>query len=430
MTDTNTAATGAEPTPDQVRTAFLANLRETIREELRSATSDPDSGSTITTVDEAATEERRQMEAFEARMAAIEAAQRVGFVPGAGQSRDPKDQFNLGRVVKSLVTGDRRDAEAEWKMSDIAYEEMRAQATAPDTAGGFIVPGQVFTDQIIPLLRPMLVARELGAVELAATTTPVEIPKEATAPTVDAVAENEANNDADVSFGMMRMEPHTAQSFIKASRRFLTMGAGADTFLRRRMSEEIAIEINRWALKGTGAGNEPLGVLNHPGVNTVSAADFGINSTNDLAVAGLYQHMRKMELQIANDDALMGSLGWAVPPVIVNAAHQMKTGNTGAAHLPTSRVVFSDGDETSMLGYQFRRTTQLSSGSGTTEMIFGDWSRMVMARWGTVVIEASNTANDALQKRQTHIVAYMDIDIGITQPTGFCITTDLSSTIS
>lgn len=417
-----------EVNTDELRTAFMDNLRSALREEVQTALgaqrAEEEKAEEEAASVRAEQEEKKRAEELEARLAAVEASQRAGFLPGAGQTTNERDQFNLGRVVRSLVTGDREDAPAEWEMSDQARDEMRAQGTAPDTSGGFIVPGQVYTDQIIPLLRPMLVARELGAVELAANTTPVEIPRETTSPTVDAVAENQANTDADVAFGMMRMEPHTAQSFIKASRRFLTMGAGADQFLRRRMSEEIAIEINRWALKGSGANNEPLGLLNTSGVNTPTATLPG--NLND---SEMYSYLRDMELQVSNSDALMGSLGWAAPPVVISGLHQLKGGGS-AENLEFARTVFSDAAETSLLGYQYRTTTQLSSATNATELIFGDWSRLVMARWGTVVIEASNTANDALQKRQTHIVAYMDIDIGVTQPTAFTVATTLPNTIN
>lgn len=419
-----------EVNTDELRTAFMDNLRSALREEVQTALgaqrAEEEKAEEEAASVRAEQEEKKRAEELEARLAAVEASQRAGFLPGAGQTTNERDQFNLGRVVRSLVTGEREDAPAEWEMSDQARDEMRAQGTAPDTSGGFIVPGQVYTDQIIPLLRPMLIARELGSVELAATTTPVEIPRETTSPTVDAVAENQANTDADVAFGMMRMEPHTAQSFIKASRRFLTMGAGADQFLRRRMSEEIAIEINRWCLKGSGANNEPLGLLNTSGVNVANWSGAAPDT-----FAG-YQKLREMELQVANSDALMGSLGWAAAPALITDLHQMKSENATAptANGEVARHLFSDAMETALLGYPFRTTTQLDAGAGGDgELIFGDWSRLVMARWGTVVIEASNTANDALQKRQTHIVAYMDVDVGVTQPTAFTVATNLPNTI-
>jgi HK97 family phage major capsid protein len=406
-------------TPEQVRQAFKDSLLEGLRDQVKT--------DVRTGVDEATNVFNEKMAEFESRMADYEARSRAGYVAGSHEGGNEK--MDMGRVVKSLVMRAegvptdqwRAEAPFEWEASDAAWTEMRAQGTAPDSSGGFLVPGQFFDDQIIPLLRPKLIAQELGAMDLPVTSTPVEIPREGTAPVVEALAENEGQTSTDVEFGMIRGEPHTAQSFIKSSRRFLTMGTGADVFLRRRMTDEIAIEINRWALKGSGVANEPIGILNAAGVGTVT-------NTASFELASTYASLIEMEGQVDDANALSeaGSLGFAFANAGFRALRQIQT-----AALPSvqfSRILFSDGAETAIIGHPFRNSTQLTGGGTTTEVIFGDWSKMVIPRWGTVVVEASNTANDALQRRQTHIVAYMDVDVMITQPTAFSTWTDGDST--
>lgn len=436
--------TVADPTEGGTRTQdVLRGAAEMLVASLRQQLRDGD----IASGEEAEQLERQALADIESRILAIEQQGRRGFVAGSGESPAASpDGFNWGRVAHSLAARANNDphyrdyAPAEWEMSDLGWEETRAQATAPDTAGGFLVPGQVFLDQIIPILRPLLIVEALGAIDLPATTTPVEIPKEGSLPAVDAVAENVANTDTDVSFGMLRMEPHTAQSFIKASRRFLTMGAGADQFIRSRMIQELAIELNRWALLGTGAGNEPLGILNVAGINTASF-------TGLVNQAAVYEKLLEMEDALADDNALDGaaSLGWASSNRAIRALRSLHSegiepaddANLPAATttfpiLEVNRKIFSDGAETNILGYPYRRTTQLRN-SNPADLILGDWSKMIMARWGTVVLEASNQAGDssgsAFTQRQTWLVAYMDADIGVTQPTAFCAATawDLSS---
>lgn len=423
-------ATVADPTEGGTRTEdVLRGAAEMLVANLRQQLRDGD----IATGEEAEQLERQALADIESRLLAVEQQGRRGFVAGSGESSaSSPDGFNWGRVAHSLAARANNDpnyrdyAPAEWEMSDLGWEQTRAQATAPDTAGGFLVPGQVFLDQIIPILRPMLIVEALGAVDLPATTTPVEIPKEGSLPQVDAVAENVANTDTDVSFGMLRMEPHTAQSFIKASRRFLTMGAGADQFIRSRMIQELAIELNRWALLGTGAGNEPLGILNVAGINTVS---FSGATTGDAIGSEIYPLLLQMEDEIADDNALEGamSVGWAASNRAIRALRQLKSDNTdGTPALEMNRKVFSDGSETQIIGYPFRRTTQLRQ-PDPSDLLIGDWSKMILARWGTVVLEASNQAGDssgsAFTQRQTWLVAYMDADIGVTQPTAFCAAT-------
>lgn len=364
---------------------------------------------------------------FEQRLDETIQAHRKHDLPGTEEETYEGETYNFGRVFKGLVTG---ETERFCPMESAMSRELYDMGTVPDTAGGFLVPTQVFEDQIIPLLRPQVIALDLGITQLPVTGAGVvEIPREVTGPTVDNVAENQANTSADMAFGNHRLEPHTAQSYVKASRRFLQLGVGADQFIRRRMAEELALRWNQWTLKGTGANGEPIGIYNTAGVNTV---DF----TGAVAAADVkplfFQKLLEMEDDLADANALTGatSLGFACANRFVRAARQIQSeslgGGSAGTVLEMSRKVFSAGMEEFILGYPFRRTTQLTSGTAT-EAIFGDFSKAVLATWNNLSIEASNVADDALQKRQTHIVAYIDVDVAVTQPSAFSVTSNLDT---
>lgn len=351
-------------------------------------------------------------------------AMRTHDLPGSEETHDG-DEYNWGKVFRGLATG---DPEKECPMEFAMSRELYDMGTVPDSAGGFLVPTQVFEDQIIPLLRPQVIAIDLGITQLPVTGAGVvEIPRETVGPTVDTVAENFANTAADLEFGNHRMEPHCAQSFIKASRRFLQLGAGADQFIRRRMAQELALKWNSWILKGTGAGGEPIGVFNTVGVNVVDFAS-ALSGANVTEI--MYTKLLEMEDALADADALEGaqSVGWAIANKFLRACRQIKSENAtaGTASLDMNRKVFSAGMEEFILGYRFRRTTQLAAGT-ETEGILGDWSKAVLATWNNLSIEASNVSGDALSKRQTHIVAYIDVDVAVTQPTAFAITDNLDT---
>lgn len=372
----------------------------------------------LSSVDEAQKVMNERLASFEARMDSIQRPSHD--LPGAEETHDG-ESYNMGRVFRALAKGPHayeREAPMEWAMS----EEIRDMGTTPDTAGGFLVPTQVFDEEIIPLLRPRVVAMELGVTELQAMGSPVEIPTETTSPTVDPVAENTANTAADMAFGSLIATPHTAQSYIKASRRFLSMGTGAEAFIRRRMAEEIALTMNQWILKGTGAAGQPTGILNTTGVN-----DLGVPG-DWLTTAG-YTDLLKMEGLVAEADGLegAGALGWCMHPRALRALRQMKVDN-GADDVNLAARVFSAAAEQQILGYNYRTSTQLNSGSGgaTGEVIFGNWEKAILCQWGNLSVEASNVADDALSKRQTHIVAYMDMDVIVTQPGAFCIENNLN----
>jgi len=376
-----------------------------------------------------------RMSALESRLDSQEKEGRKHDLPGSETESFDGESYNFGRVFQGLTASHTEGIAAFEKYCPMEYamsRELYDMGTVPDTAGGFLVPTQVYEEQIIPLLRPQVIALDLGITQLPVTGAGVvEIPRETTGPTVDFVAENNANTAADLAFGNHRMEPHTAQSYVKASRRFLQLGVGADQFIRRRMAEELALTWNQWILKGTGASGQPIGIYNTTGVNTVSFTNaINTSPTPDAVKPEFYLALLEMEDALADANALSGasSLGWAVANKFVRAARQIQStdlgGGAAGTALEMGRKVFSAGMETNILGYPFRRTTQLAGGSNT-EAIFGDFSKAVLATWNNLSIEASNVADDALQKRQTHIVAYIDVDVAVTQPTAFAVSSNL-----
>jgi len=408
MTDTNN---------DDKRAEFEEALKGTLTEAVRAG---------LTSVDEAQNTMNERMAQLEARLDA--APEPTHSLPGASSSQDG-EEYSLGRVFRALGKGAHnfeKEAPMEWAMS----EEIRDMGTTPDTAGGFLVPTQVFDQEIIPLLRPRVIAMELGVQELQATGSPVEIPSEQTGPTVDAVAENAANTAADLSFGSLIATPHTAQSYIKASRRFLSMGAGAENFIRNRMAEEIALTMNQWILKGTGAAGQPTGILNTTGLATNGAAGAAnwVSGSNSDTTA--YIDLLKLEEALADADALegAGALGWAFPPIVKRALRQIATAAASGTDITMAPSVFSAGAETQVLGHNYRTSTQLSAVAASTEVLFGNWEKAMLVQWGNLSVEASNTADDAMSKRQTHIVAYMDMDVIVTQPSAFTAITNLDLT--
>ena len=398
MTDTNN---------DDKRAEFEEALKGTLTEAVRAG---------LTSVDEAQNTMNERMAQLEARLDA--APEPTHSLPGASSSQDG-EEYSLGRVFRALGKGAHafeKEAPMEWAMS----EEIRDMGTTPDTAGGFLVPTQVFDQEIIPLLRPRVIAMELGVQELQATGSPVEIPSETSGPAVDAVAENAANTATDLSFGSLIATPHTAQSYIKASRRFLSMGAGAETFIRNRMAEEIALTMNNWILKGTGAAGQPTGILNTTGIGSLTSGTWSTTAA--------LRDLELLEELVADANALegAGNLGWAMHHRAKRALRTMQSNNAGVA-LNVDNRAFTSGSETEILGHAYRTSTQLASGAAaaTGELIFGNWEKAMLVQWGNLSVEASNTADDAMSKRQTHIVAYMDMDVVVTQPGAFAATTDL-----
>lgn len=412
-----TAQGAAAPSKEEFRSWFTNQVTEVVSEAVSKGLVDITNATKVV---------ETKVEEMEQKFAAYEKAGRTHSLPGSEDSTHKGEGYRFDKVALGLISGDLdRYCPHEAEMSRQVY----AQGTVPDTAGGFLVPTQVFEDQIIPLLRPQVIVYDLGIRQLPVSGAGViEIPKEITGPVVDEVAENQANTPTDLTFGSHRIEPRTAQSYVKASRKFLSLGVGADSFIRTRMAEEIGIKMNSWVLKGTGVDGQPRGVYVESGTSEI---DFTGTVASGSVLPAFYEKMLAMEDALDDANAMNGasSLGWAVANKFARATRQIKSETASSAGDPVlemDRKVVTSGPNPRLLDYPYRKSTQLAQGANT-EAIFGDWSKCVLATWNNLSLEASNVSGDALEKRQTHIVAYMDVDVAVTRPEAFAIVTNLDT---
>lgn len=411
-------------TPAEMREQLRQQLREDMTEAVREGN---------LTLEQAQAQTNERMDAIDERIATLEAAGRRQSAPGSAEETHRGETANLGRVMYSLALKAANEpesvwrgaAELEWEISD----QLRAQGVGTDSLGGYLVSGELLLDRIVPLLRPRLIAKMLGATEADFVSSPVTIPKEVTDPSTEALAENEQGTTSEAELGQMSLAPHRAQSYIEASRRLLMMGAGAETILTRMMAKSIATKINLWSLKGEG-GKQPVGIFNALGVGSVDFSGVTV-SANDVG-PDFYQTMLLFEEALEDSDAFhgAGALGWAIPTRVKRAMRQVKSENAsaGTQSLDMSRQIITSGTNRELLGYRYETSTQLSGGA-ESEIIFGDWEQLILATFGNMVLEASNVAGEAMRAQQTHIVAALEVDTAVAQPSAFAVSTglDLSS---
>lgn len=399
--------------PAQLRALAEAAIQRRVQEQLRAGTP----------AESVQADERRTVAALEARIAQLEQIQRVGFVPGSAESSpESRDGFSLLRVMRSLAAGgDRRLAPAEWEMHDLAVEErraavaaglIRAQSTLDDSLGGFLIPGQVEQSLFVPLLHPKVTLFQLGANDFPATGIPVEIPKEVQDTTATATPEHGKAAESDpVKWGKLSIYPHTATSFLKAPNRFLELGQGAEQYLRNHMAGVIARTIDNWGFYGSGGENEPPGLLS---VFSIASTSFSGVGATDYAVL---EKLWLMRYALVSRNVLSDAekIGWAFSEDVVLALHMLKSEDTTAAHGEVNRKVFTTGEETKVLGYDFASSTIHPAGTA----VLGDYPKLVVPRWGGIVLEASRFNEDAMRRRQTHFLAYQDVGVGCLREASF-----------
>jgi HK97 family phage major capsid protein len=341
-------------------------------------------------------------------------------------------QVNLLKLVRGLIMRDKpdaerwKDAEFEHKVAAESDEVARTMGMGTVGAGGALVPTQYLAAAFIDALQARSVTEALGATVLDGLVgSPVEIARLASGMTAEWVDENEEKPEDDLSFEKLTLTPHEVAAFGRVSNRLVMMSnPSIMTLLGNDLTRAIAGAFDIAALRGTGAGAQPVGITNTPGINThVLAGDVGNGATP--TIDDLYDMLYELEA----DDADMGRMGWALHPRTFNTLRKQRS-DSGAA--PGTGQYLLQPDVAApyrgtMIGFPFRMTTRLpinltKGGSvDCSELLFGNWEDLLLARWGTLEIRTTQDAGTAFRYNQTWIRASMLGDVGLRHPESFVL---------
>jgi HK97 family phage major capsid protein len=144
-----------------------------------------------------------------------------------------------------------------------------------------------------------------------------------------------------------------------------------------------------------------------------------------------------MVANVRNGDGFGGSMGWALNPAILDQIMSIQSDAyqpdmpvvttastvTGGAGHQMARILISDAAPDRLLGFPYATTTKLTgaSGVGAKSAIFGNWSDLLVARWGGMRVLASQTSDDAFSKDQTHIRGILRTDVGVRHLASFVV---------
>lgn len=365
-------------------------------------------------LDEKLDAQRRELEAKGARFA----------VPGLAQDSKEVKEFSFSKLISGLMKGNvAKFAPLEYEMCSAAAGTLdsavvtKDMVTTVDSLGGFIVPNQVMSAQIIPLLQAAIVAFDAGTVRMGGLTgSPVQIPKITGATTAYWLGEVEAVTSGDMSFGQIDLYPHDVFALCTLSNRLIELGApGAEQLVRSQLARDIGLKIDAAVFNGTGAAGQPTGILNTSGINTQSF-------TGALDAATSYGELIKMEHKLLEDNAqTVGEFVWAMHPNQLRQLRQQVDTVSGSANVqPKVRPFVDGGTIERILGHRYVLSTQMPN----DKILIGAFAASMVAEWGTMVLAASREGTN-FTKRQTQILAGMTVDVGVRYPEAFCASTGL-----
>jgi HK97 family phage major capsid protein len=335
--------------------------------------------------------------------------------------------FSFFKAIRAIQTGDWSEAGKEKEV----FENTRRKAlgTADDVAGGYLVPSQAMPEIIEQLLADSVVIESGARVINDLMGSPVTFPRKSGGATVYWVGDNAAITPSDPTFGQVLMRPRKAAALVQLSNSLLNQSnPSAEAIIRQDLARGLSLAVDLAALRGSGSENEPLGIANVAGINTVTLG------TGDGAVMSNLDLFEDMSYELAVDNALKGKLGYVFHPAIRRLLRKLKitnfSGDPGTEPLLPAVVWASMTGDNAILqaiGYPFRMTTQIpvnlvaGNSSNCTEVYFGNWEDLLIGMWGGMTILASNVAGTAFATDQTWIRVILNVDVAVRHEESFCL---------
>ena len=265
------------------------------------------------------------------------------------------------------------------------------------TAGGNLVATDLLAGSFIDLLRNRSVAVRAGATVLNGLVGNIAIPRQSGAATAYWVAESGAPTESQQTIDQVTMTPKTVGAYTDFSRR-LTLQSSIDieTMVRSDLATVIALAIDKAALYGTNANNQPKGLTLQSGINTVAFA----------AANATFAELVAMETAITSDNADVNGMAYLLNPAQRGAYKSTTKFGSG-----TDMTMWEAGNTVN--GYRTEVSNQITAG----DVVFGNFADLLIGFWSgldLMVDPYSNSTSGTIR-----VVALQDTDMAIRHAESF-----------
>ena len=370
---------------------------------------------------------------LETRLSDAEKAMREQSIslPGADSV---KDKYNAGRAMRALLTDDWKGAELELDVHKETYKRLRdghqarVMTTLTPSAGGFLIPEEVYNTPIAKL-DPMSVCRKNGATVVKPNGWPFKVNKITGGTTAAFAAEGVAGSASDLTLAQVSLSPrkNTARSILTLEQ--VQYGTPqTDGIVLADLQKRLDLFEDKQVLIGTGQQGQPIGIVNTTGINTVAGAKSGKLLYADLAIAVQY---------LEEDEVVADNVTAILHPTNKGELYRNAIGMTDAsATLANEQAGFVAGPFMTAAkfkeytGMNLATTSQLlDSSAAATIAIVGVMEWVWIADFGGVLIGKSTEATDgtyhAFTQDLMHVKATRWWDCAVVQPVAFHVITSI-----
>lgn len=298
-----------------------------------------------------------------------------------------------------------RSAQGFFVPSDVQKRDLTV-GTA--TAGGNLVATNLLAASFIDLLRNKMAVMGLGAQFLTGLNGNIAIPRATGGATAYWVAESGAPTESAAAFDQVAMSPKTVGAYSDISRKLLLQSSiDVEGFVRNDLATVLALAIDLAALNGSGASNQPRGVLQTSGIGSVAGGTDGL--------APAWSHIVDLESDVAIANADVGTMGY-----LTNAKVRGKLKTTSKVS-GQNGFIWEDG---MLNGYNAAVSNQVPSNltKGTSSgvcsaIVFGNWADLIIGQWGTLDLMVDPYSGST--SGTVRVVALQDVDIAVRNAVSF-----------
>ena len=309
----------------------------------------------------------------------------------------------------------------DYAWRDDMYSAKRELTVGTDASGGYFAPSAQLGSEWIGALRGKMVLADLGMRTMSGLTTKVQIPKVSAGASASFVAESGAVSDQTATTAQLTLSAKTLGARSSVSRLLLLESdPSIEQIVRDDLVNAIASKIQDVALEGS-ASNEPTGVTKVSGIGSIAIGTNG-GAPTWASVTGL---VKEVEIDNANlNDATCG--------FVTNPKVKSKLANTAKVSSSDS-VMILNAPWDNLYGYPIRFTTDCPSDltkgstSGTcSAMVYGDWSQLIMASWGSspdILVDPYSSSTDGT----VQILVFKELDLAVRHASSFSACLDYTT---
>lgn len=288
------------------------------------------------------------------------------------------------------------------------------------TAGGHTIAGPVRPEVVNELATtPQVIA--LGARVIVDLKADVGLPNLASGLATAWVGEGAAPAEASPIFGLALLAEKTLMGYVDFSRRLkLQSSANLDAVLRRAVARSLARAVDAAALTGAGTVNEPQGVVNTAGVQSVAIGANGGPLSRAI--------LRQVFESVANANGFGSDSrpGFALNSKTAAHAYVVDdAGNSGSyLYAPGSALTGTLGGFPAAIDNSLRSSLAKGTGSNLSELVFGSWEQLVIGFFSPIEILLDRFT----QLPNYRLTAYLSVGTTIEKPAAFAVVSDIVTT--